>query len=448
MRMTRWILIIISILPLSTFAFITSRISLSLQHSTFRDTSKTTIIIRNFAVTGKPSVHDHNNNSNNYNKEQLQQEEEEENEIILFGPPDRDAMIARAGVLRQSILKQQLELQQLERDILCVVTDGNNDNNNKNNNNDNSIAPLEYMARTAFQARSTFLNSTDVLRRKLNRVRGQVGKNNKKYSSVNEYVTSQTVTGVRIGLGLLKTPDRLKHLADPNTAALVPHIPALFSRLDRLEPHVASILEKVLNNKQHLGSIEPYLDQVLDRFDDIEPHFPWILKHIDILAPYTGLLLKHIDELLLYAESDDDNDGSSMNKDQRYDLAEQLLPYLEFYVSRLDLVGPHLPLLRPHVSKLLKRNRIAKITPHVDRLFARGYMSLGTSANLDILLFWLGWTLSVPLLPRIFFAIPGSPKFVSFLANRLPRRFARKCSSVTCSLDGDYGSSWNRLSKD
>ena len=457
MRLTRLILIIITIIPLSTFAFITRRISLSL-HSTFRDASTTnTIIIRNLAVTGKPSVHDNNNNNNN-NKELLQEEQEEENEIILFGPPDRDAMIARAGVLRQSILKQQLELQQLERDILCVVTDGNgnNDNNNNNNNknNDNSIAPLEYMARTAFQARSTFLNSTDVLRRKLNRVRGQVGKNNKKYSSVNEYVTSQTVTGVRIGLGLLKTPDRLKHLADPNTAALVPHIPALFSRLDRLEPHVASILEKVLNNKQHLGSIEPYLDQVLDRFDDIEPHFPWILKHIDILAPYTGLLLKHIDELLLYAESDDDddnNDGSGssmMNKDQRYDLAEQLLPYLEFYVSRLDLVGPHLPLLRPHVSKLLKRNRIAKITPHVDRLFARGYMSLGTSANLDILLFWLGWTLSVPLLPRIFFAIPGSPKFVSFLANRLPRRFARKCSSVTCSLDGDYGSSWNRLSKD
>ena len=448
--MKRLILLIIIILPLSTFAFITPRISLSL-HSTFRDASTNTIIIRNLAVTGKPSVHDNNNNREQLQQEQLQQEEEkeEENELILFGPPDRDAMIARAGVLRQSILKQQLELQQLERDILCVVTDGNN-NDNKNNDNDNAIAPLEYMARTAFQARSTFLNSTDVLRRKLNRVRGQVGKNNKKYSSVNEYVTSQTVTGVRIGLGLLKTPDRLKHLADPNTAALVPHIPALFSRLDRLEPHVASILEKVLNNKQHMGSIEPYLDQVLDRFDDIEPHFPWILKHIDILAPYTGLLLKHIDELLLYAESDndDDNDGTSMNKDQRYDLAEQLLPYLEFYVSRLDLVGPHLPLLRPHVSKLLKRNRIAKITPHVDRLFARGYMSLGTSANLDILLFWLGWTLSVPLLPRIFFAIPGSPKFVSFLANRLPRRFARKCSSVTCSLDGDYGSSWNRLSKD
>ena len=154
------------------------------------------------------------------------------------------------------------------------------------------------------------------------------------------------------------------------------------------------------------------------------------------------------DSSVLIASLDNDGSGTSMNKDQRYDLAEQLLPYLEFYVSRLDLVGPHLPLLRPHVSKLLKRNRIAKITPHVDRLFARGYMSLGTSANLDILLFWLGWTLSVPLLPRIFFAIPGSPKFVSFLANRLPRRFARKCSSVTCSLDGDYGSSWNRLSKD
>ena len=58
---------------------------------------------------------------------------------------------------------------------------------------------------------------------------------------------------------------------------------------------------------------------------------PWILDNIDILAPYTGLLLQHIDELLLYGASDGD--------DGNYDLAEQLMPFLEYYVSRLDIVG-------------------------------------------------------------------------------------------------------------
>lgn len=356
-------------------------------------------------------------------------------------PPDRDAMIARAAVLRQSILKQQIELQRLERDILCITSASNE-----------SIAfldhPLEFLARTTYQARDTFLLSSAVLKRKLQRVQGKIGRNNQKYKgSVEQYVATQTVSGARILTNLALNPDRLAYLVDPNTVNLVPHLPAIYARLDKLEPHVAPILEKVLNNKQHLNSIEPYLGQILERFDDVEPHFSWILKNIDILAPYTGLLLKHIDELLLYAECDDDGSGSISCEDQ-YELAEQLLPYLEFYVSRLDLVGPHLPLLRPHIPKLLKHNRIAKVTPHIDRLFAQGYLNLGTSANLDILLFWVGWTLQVPLLPRIFFGIPGSPKFVSFLANRMPRRFARKCSGVTCSLDGDYGANWNRLSKD
>mmetsp|Transcript_32030 Transcript_32030/g.77817 ORF Transcript_32030/g.77817 Transcript_32030/m.77817 type:complete len:467 (+) Transcript_32030:83-1483(+) len=362
--------------------------------------------------------------------------------IDYCSPPDRDAMIARAAVLRQSILKQQVELQQLERDILCVAGASSEESNAFLNH------PLEFLARTTYQARDTFLQSSSVLKRKLQRVQGKIGRNNQKYDgSVEQYVATQTVSGARILTDLALHPDRLAHLVDPNTAALVPHLPAIYARLDKLEPHVAPILEKVLNKKQHLNSIEPYLGQVLERFDDIEPHFPWILQNIDILAPYTGLLLKHIDELLLYAECEDDGSGIMSCQDQ-YELAEQLLPYLEFYVSRLDIVGPHLPLLRPHIPKLLKHNRIAKVTPHIDRLFARGYLNLGTSANLDILLFWVGWTLRVPLLPRVFFAIPGSPKFVSFLANRMPRRFARKCADVRCSLDGDYGSNWNRLSKD
>lgn len=147
------------------------------------------------------------------------------------------------------------------------------------------------------------------------------------------------------------------------------------TRLDRLESHVSPILSRVLNNKQHLRSIEPYLSEILERLDDIEPHLPWILDHIDTLAPYTGLLLKHIDELLLYAAVDEYEEGGE-NGRGNYAFAEQLLPYLEVYVSQLDLVGPHLPLLRPHLPMLLKHNRIKILSPHVGVLFSKGYKDL------------------------------------------------------------------------
>mmetsp|Transcript_11777 Transcript_11777/g.11853 ORF Transcript_11777/g.11853 Transcript_11777/m.11853 type:complete len:107 (-) Transcript_11777:302-622(-) len=91
---------------------------------------------------------------------------------------------------------------------------------------------------------------------------------------------------------------------------------------------------------------------LLFRFDDIEPHLPWILDNINVLAPYTGLLMKHVDELLLlYAQVGDDED---MQTTSQYNLEQQLLPYLEYYVKNLNIVGPHLPLLRPHVFQLLK----------------------------------------------------------------------------------------------
>ena len=110
------------------------------------------------------------------------------------------------------------------------------------------------------------------------------------------------------------------------------------ARLDRLESHVTPILNRVLNNKKHLRSIKPYLSEILERLDDIEPHLPWILDHIDLLAPYTGLLLKHIDELLLYAAVDEYEEAGANGSDN-YAFAEQLLLYLEVYVSQLDLVG-------------------------------------------------------------------------------------------------------------
>jgi len=130
----------------------------------------------------------------------------------------------------------------------------------------------------------------------------------------------------------------------------------------------------ISSNSLFLFSLQPYLPEILERFDDIEPHLEWILDNIDVLAPYTGLLLKHIDELLLYAAVDEyeTGDGSKDN----YAFAKQLLPYLEVYVSKLDVIGPHLPLLRPHLPLLLKHNRIKILSPHVGKLFAKGYQDL------------------------------------------------------------------------
>jgi len=175
-------------------------------------------------------------------------------------PPDRDAMIARAAVLRQSILKQQLELQQLERTILCC---SQNLNSTHHYQEASTILdhPVQSLVRTATQARETFRNSFNVLLRKINRVKGQVGADNKKYrGSTSSYVVSQTVSGLRILDGIAKNPLKMRQLAtDPSTPTLIPHLPSIYARLDRLEGHVDPILEKVLNKKQHLASIEPYL---------------------------------------------------------------------------------------------------------------------------------------------------------------------------------------------
>ena len=345
-------------------------------------------------------------------------------DINVLSPPNLDAMRARAGVLRTSILKQQLELQHLERQIICC-----------------SQSTPSLFNRTL----STFLASSNVLLRKLKRVQQKTGLKNQKWNSVGDYVTHQTATAGRIVSHLVfRNPHELKYLVDQETPTLLPHVPAILARLDRLEIHVSPILKNVLNNKRHLASIEPYLDEILERFDDIEPHLPWILDNIDILAPYTGLLLRHIDELLLYADLDQHE--REMGEEYSYSYADQLLPHLEFYVSRLDVIGPHLPLLRPHLPLLLRHNRIAKVSPHMDRLFQRGYLDLNVSANLDVLLFWFGWCLNIPAVPTLFFAFPGSPRLVSFLARRMPKRFVRRyCSGVSCQVDGDYGGSWNKL---
>jgi hypothetical protein len=211
----------------------------------------------------------------NFNKN-IQVSTKDDNAVnsLSIKAPDRDEMISRAAVLRQSILKQQLELQQLERQIVCCSSKASYSSPSTGIYS----SPIDYIIQTSEQARLTFMSSFDALNRKILRVKQKQGKRNKKYKNVEEYIVSQTLTSGRILSDLARNPDRLLHLADPNTPSLVPHLPAIYARMDQLEPHVKPILEKVLNNREHLKSIEPYLGQVLERFDDIEPHFPWILK--------------------------------------------------------------------------------------------------------------------------------------------------------------------------
>ena len=348
------------------------------------------------------SVHNDNNNNNN-NK--------------LLNKFQLNRMVQRSNQLQSSILLDQIRLQRLERRILCYENDGDegiferivgntlyamnefpslgyfasayyysNDNSpNSNNSNDtgNTIMnPITIIKQRIKKFSITFNESTLVLLRKLDRVSSvsttttttsaaaatttiqgegvNIINNSRNYTSLTDYIIQETSAGIRIIGNLLSNPGQLTHLVDPETPTLVAHVPAILTRLDRLETHVTPILNRVLNNKQHLRSIEPYLGVILERLDDIEPHLPWILDHIDTLAPYTGLLLKHIDELLLYAKVDKyeeqsvvvlavagggnsttNNDGSSSGsiRGGNYAFADQLLPYLEVYVSQLDLVG-------------------------------------------------------------------------------------------------------------
>jgi hypothetical protein len=383
---------------------------------------------------------------------------------------EKDLLIARAAKLRQSIVKQQDELIILERQIACCSEDGEarkQFRGSSSNNNNIVISGISYsigsssslVTSLASRLVRTFRASSNVFLRKIDRVQKQVGPNNQQWEGrVGDYLFHEFFAGLRIASKLATEPSQIKQLvSDPRMPTLVPHAPAILARLDRLEVHVRPIIEGVLNDRQHLASIEPYLDEILERFDDIEPHLPWILKNIDLLAPYTGLLLKHIDALLMYANVDEEEygggvEGSSKKASKSYSLADQLLPFLEYYVSKLDTIGPHLVLLRPHVPLLLKHNRIAKVSPHIDKLFARGYESrLAASANIDVLLFWFGWTLRIPFAPALFFALPFSPQLVSFLASRLPRKFARRgksyCRNLECAIDDDYGGSWNKLDK-
>ena len=162
----------------------------------------------------------------------------------------------------------------------------------------------------------------------------------------------------------------------------------------------------------------------MERFDDIEPHLNYILTNIDSLAPHCGELMAHFEELLLYA---------SPNQEHAQYFPETL-PYIAYFAPRLDALaeGGHLTSLRPHLPKLSPHLR--QIAPLID--YVTPYPVI--SANADVLVFYWGWVLRVPLLRgivRACFRVPCVPWAVAWLASHLPKRPVRgACAGIECVL--------------
>lgn len=342
-----------------------------------------------------------------------------------------DIVRARAGILRAYIRGQELRLQQMEEQAVCSeygpqLLD--------ETNFENPWFAIQWTL-------SRFGKSSNVLGRKLSRVRLKIGKHNEQWKGEGHFIYHQIISVLHMIRGCFEKPYRISQLAiDPYTVTLIPHAPGIFCRADILENHMSQILEKIFNDRRNMAGIEPYLDEVFERFDDIEPQLPWLLENIDVLAPYTGLMMKHFDELLLYTHTDK----------ECLELSNRMLPFVDSYLANLDILGPHLTLLRPHVHSMLKGNRIDKISPHIEKLFGRGYVDLNTSANMDVLLFWMGWMLQIPGCSRLLFSMPGCITIMNLLAKYLPHRFVRKYESrnVRTSLKSDYGFTWNRVTKE
>lgn len=184
--------------------------------------------------------------------------------------------------------------------------------------------------------------------------------------------------------------------------AIMPHVPAIYSRARELEPYIPGMVRII---DVWLPVIEPHLDLILERFDEIEPHLPYVMEHIDELAPHCGPLLKHIDELLLFSD-----------EDEAY--LPLLLPYLPYFAPKLDAIGPHLPLLRPHLPLILPV--LPYLYKHVDRFVPH----VAASANADLLVFYFGWVLRIPLLRRIIY-VPGFPRMAAAISRILPKRPVR-----------------------
>ncbi|EOD09849.1 hypothetical protein EMIHUDRAFT_216481 [Emiliania huxleyi CCMP1516] len=175
------------------------------------------------------------------------------------------------------------------------------------------------------------------------------------------------------------------------------------SSSSRLVPHAAAIVARAAKLERILELVEPHLDEVLQRFDQIEPHLPFVLDHVDVLAPHVGVILKHFDALLLYVDQPKD------------DLAS-LVQYLPIFAPLFDTLGPNIALAQPHIKALAPH--LSTIAPHA----ARFAPYCAVSANADVLLWYFGWVLRLPLLRHLLLSLPAMPRIAAFLARRLPRR--------------------------
>ena len=227
---------------------------------------------------------------------------------------------------------------------------------------------------------------------------------------VAELLREDTQSLLRLGSNLSLAAGYMQLRQSPT---LLPHTAAIIARAAVLEQYAPGILLAI---DGQLALIEPHLDTILDRLDEIEPHMPFVLENLDALAPHTGSILDHFDALMLYA----DEDGVYL---------QQLLPYISRFAPLFDLLGPHLALLRPHLPKLIRHLDV--IAPYASRFAPH----LTVSANADVLLFYWGWVLRIPLLGPAVLRLPFLPRLAAFFARRLPRWPVR---GRTANLRCDY----------
>lgn len=264
------------------------------------------------------------------------------------------------------------------------------------------------------------------------------------------FMVDQAKAGLLMTNALVRRPSLVESII-PYSPSILPHLPSIYTRLSILRPHVPGIA-RILD--PYFGIVEPHLDRIMERMDEIEPHLPYILIHLDVLAPHCGPLLDHFDELMPYASSkaeigsDFDSwkvcyqepavssegftecvienwdeflerpDHEIERETSSENYLPRLLPYVDFLVPNLDILAPHLRLVHPHLPHILPY--IDDLLPYIP-LFAKHPKA---SRNADVLVGYLGWTLRVPLLPRVLH-VPLVPRLVAELSTVLPRRFIR-----------------------
>ena len=315
------------------------------------------------------------------------------------------------------ITKLKMRLLQAERERDQALKRVETLERNLNELNDEELAAIEglgalkRMRRSLDRSLSLLQRRSDAWARNMPR-RGQLA-----------FVAEETQSTLRIVLNLMKSGQLFDDVL-PAAAAnplLMSHSLSLYARADRLEPFVPNIAPVLVD---HLPTIEPHLDEIMERFDEIEPHLNYILCNVDSLAPHCGQLMKHFDELLLYAD-----EGTAH---ARY--FPETLPYIADFAPRLDSLasGGHLTSLRPHLPKLSRH--LKQLAPLID--YVTPYPAI--SANADVLLFYWGWVLRVPLLRRVVqlcFRVPMVPWSVAWLASHLPKRPVRgACAGIECTL--------------